>query len=307
MATIDILVKRAHSFLALALGDNGYEVASGRIGGIEFFLASKNDVTYAVTLCHKTTLKAARANTVEPETADVHVLRGFLALPVLQVNVFGSVKKASITLVAPAELKLANSVDERQHLTVESRPAEPKAYNPRYTLAGFDPKNEIAIRWSVADVKVARPDLADEEAREVLAELTRLNEYEYGVNIEMVRMTANELFETRSVPCTLYPADDAANPVPAILNLCDGSVCLEADILEQAQQEGYTHINGNTGEVRQVVGRAPVQPGEITIAALDEELIEAFEGYVFDGYALDLVELTARLASAGALPPIGRD
>ena len=306
MATIEILVKRAYSFLALALGDNGYEVASGRIGGIDFFLASKNDVTCAVTLCHKTTLKAARANAVEPDTADANVLRGFLALPVVQVNVFGSVKKASITLVAPAELNLAASVDERQHLTIESRPALPKRFSHRYTLAGFDPKNEIAIRWSVRDVKVARPDLLDEEAREVLAELTYLNEYEDGVNLAVVRQAANQMFAARYVPCTLYPEKDPANPVPALLNLNEGSVSLEADVLAQAQEEGYTHINGHTGEARQIVGPVAVQAGEITLPALGDERLEAYQGFVFDGDPIDLAELTERLAAAGPMPAIGR-
>ena len=58
----------------------------------------------------------------------------------------------------------------------------------------FDPEREIAIIWSIDDVKQERPDLSDEKAMEVLRNVEHHHDAEYGICWETLRTTADLLF-----------------------------------------------------------------------------------------------------------------
>ena len=58
-------------------------------------------------------------------------------------------------------------------------------------LAKFD---MIATIWCIDDVKGIRPDLTDEQASEVLEEVSRKHDAEYGINWTTLECTADILF-----------------------------------------------------------------------------------------------------------------
>ncbi len=53
---------------------------------------------------------------------------------------------------------------------------------------------EIAAIWSVQDVQRVRPDLGDAKAWEVLQEIDRLHDAEYGITWDTLMLTADEMF-----------------------------------------------------------------------------------------------------------------
>ena len=59
---------------------------------------------------------------------------------------------------------------------------------------GFDPNREIAITWNVDDVKGIRPDLTDEQAMDVLYDVKRKHDAEWGVSWTTLRTVADILF-----------------------------------------------------------------------------------------------------------------
>lgn len=224
-------------------------------------------------------------------------------MPVHAVGMFGSAKKGTIVLFAPPMLNLPEGPMHQKDCSIETLPKLSNRMPNLSTLDGFNPTREIAFRWSVDDVKTVRPDLLDAEAMRVLGDMYRYCRKERGITIHDAKELADILYEERCLPCTLYP-EKATGPVPAILNLATGAVRFEKDIEKGKADEGYTHIEGSTGQVRKIVASVPVQVGEITLAAFGDERFAAEEGYVFDGYEDDLMELTARLAAASALLPL---
>lgn len=57
-----------------------------------------------------------------------------------------------------------------------------------------DPDSEIAIIWSIEDIQGERPHLSDEQAREVLQMVKRKHDANIGVNWEVLKYWADELF-----------------------------------------------------------------------------------------------------------------
>jgi hypothetical protein len=58
----------------------------------------------------------------------------------------------------------------------------------------FDPNKEIAITWHIDDVKGIRSDLTDEQAMDVLYEVKRKHDAEWGVSWTTLRTVAEILF-----------------------------------------------------------------------------------------------------------------
>ena len=55
-------------------------------------------------------------------------------------------------------------------------------------------RNWISIRWHIDDVKEVRPDLTDEQAREVLQQSRRQHDANIGINWEVLTIWAALLF-----------------------------------------------------------------------------------------------------------------
>jgi len=55
-------------------------------------------------------------------------------------------------------------------------------------------EDDIAIIWCVEDVHEERPDLTDEQAREVLRQCYRDHDANEGINWGVIRMHARDLF-----------------------------------------------------------------------------------------------------------------
>lgn len=58
----------------------------------------------------------------------------------------------------------------------------------------FDPNTQIAIIWDVDDVQVIRPDLSDEQAMEVLRHAKRYHDANMGINWDVLKVWADELY-----------------------------------------------------------------------------------------------------------------
>jgi len=58
----------------------------------------------------------------------------------------------------------------------------------------FDPAKQIAIVWSIDDVKSIRPDLDEEQAIEVLLLVKDKHDTDMGITWTSLKITANELF-----------------------------------------------------------------------------------------------------------------
>jgi len=61
-------------------------------------------------------------------------------------------------------------------------------------MESFDPEGQIAIIWSIDDVKQERPRLTNEQAMEVLREVKHHHDADYGVCWETLRTVADNLF-----------------------------------------------------------------------------------------------------------------
>jgi hypothetical protein len=55
----------------------------------------------------------------------------------------------------------------------------------------------LASIWSIEDVPSVRPDLTDEQSREVLSECSRQHEAEAGINWGVISAVADDLFPPR--------------------------------------------------------------------------------------------------------------
>jgi hypothetical protein len=55
-------------------------------------------------------------------------------------------------------------------------------------------RREIAIVWNIHDVKEVRPDLTDDQAWEVLQQVERKQDVLVGVDQDLLRCVAEELF-----------------------------------------------------------------------------------------------------------------
>jgi hypothetical protein len=55
-------------------------------------------------------------------------------------------------------------------------------------------KNTITITWHIDDVKEARPDLSDEQAREVLQYVEEHHDASIGVNWDVLETAADDVF-----------------------------------------------------------------------------------------------------------------
>ena len=62
------------------------------------------------------------------------------------------------------------------------------------TTHEYDPSREIAIIWSIDDVKHIRPDLSDEQAMEVLQEVKDCHDAEWGASWTTLETVADDLF-----------------------------------------------------------------------------------------------------------------
>lgn len=301
MAINDILLKRAQDILFLLLGDSGYEVATASGGHVPFFIASNKHSCFAVVLSMKATLKAARAG-----GNDFKDLQKLLTMRVLQVNAFCGAKKASVVLVAPSVLQLSKTMVGRDNLTVETLPKNVDIEYVLDPLRDYDPTREIVARWSIAHLQDVRPDLTDAEAWQVL-ERAYMDRHD-GINLPYLKAEADYMFEPRTVPCTLYPADDPENPVPGLLELSTGAVMTQADVDDYNSNDGYTHINGHTGRVTQVRPDTPPTAGEFTLEAFGDERFAAPDGFIGD-YPNDeaaCMALRVRLEKLGPLSDITR-
>jgi hypothetical protein len=56
------------------------------------------------------------------------------------------------------------------------------------------PSDEIAITWHIDDVKELRPDLTDDQAREVLQQAKDRHDAGIGINWEVLEIHADDLF-----------------------------------------------------------------------------------------------------------------
>jgi len=304
MAINDILLKRAQSFLFLLLDDSGYSVVPATVGNIKFFIASNEKSCFAVALSMKNTLKAARAGGNEFKE-----LQKLLTMRVLQVNAFCGAKKASVVFVAPSvlQLQLAPSRANRDNLTVETLPEKVDIEYVLEPLRDYDPTREIVVRWSIDTLQRGpRPDLTDAEAWQVL-EQVYMDRHD-GVNLAYIAAMADYLFEPRTLPCTLYPEGDEANPVAGVFELSTGSVMTQKDVDDYAKCEGYTYINGPSGRTTQVRHDVPPTPGEFTLEAFGDERFVATGGFIGD-YPNDedaCIALRKRLEALGPLVDITR-
>ena len=71
------------------------------------------------------------------------------------------------------------------------------AYN---VMDHFDPKRQIAIIWSVSDVRDERPDLSEEEAFEVLSSIEDNHDANYGITWQTILDTADDLYPLKDIP-----------------------------------------------------------------------------------------------------------
>lgn len=55
-------------------------------------------------------------------------------------------------------------------------------------------KDSITITWHIDDVKTVRPDLTDEQAREVLWHAKQYHDANVGINWEVLEAHANYIF-----------------------------------------------------------------------------------------------------------------
>jgi hypothetical protein len=301
MAMNDILLKRAQNILGLLLGDCGYEVAPASVGHLPFFIVSNKHSCFAVVLSMKTTLKAARAG-----GNDFKELQKLLTMRVLQVNAFCGAKKASVVLVAPSVLQLTKTMVGRDNLTVETLPEKVDIEYVLDPLRDYDPTREIVARWSIEQLHDVRPDLTDAEAWQVL-ERAYIDRHD-GINLPYLKSVADYMFVPRTLPCTLYPAGDEAHPVPGLFELSTGAVMTQADVDDYNSNEGYTHINGQTGRVTQVRADTPPTAGEFTLEAFGDERFAAPDGFIGD-YPNDetaCMALRLRLEKLGPLSDITR-
>jgi len=301
MAINDILLKRAQSILGLLLGDCGYEVAPASVGHLPFFIASNKHSCFAVVLSMKSTLKAARAG-----GNDFKDLQKLLTMRVLQVNAFCGAKKASVVLVAPSILQLEKTMVGRDNLTVEHLPKNVDIEYVLDPLRDYDPTREIVARWSIEQLHDVRPDLTDAEAWQVL-ERAYMERHD-GINLPYLKALADHMFLARTLPCTLYPTGDEANPVPGVFELSTGAVMVQADVDRDNDNEGYTHINGHSGHVSQIRPITPPTAGEFTLEAFGDERFAAPDGFIGD-YPNDeaaSIALRLRLEKLGPLPDITR-
>lgn len=62
-------------------------------------------------------------------------------------------------------------------------------------IARLSDPNWLASWWSVQDVQDERPDLTDEQAREVLAIIDRRHDANIGINWQFIRDIADMTFE----------------------------------------------------------------------------------------------------------------
>jgi hypothetical protein len=56
----------------------------------------------------------------------------------------------------------------------------------------------IAVIWSIEDIKDIRPDLSDEQAWDVLEEVERKHDAEYGINWDTLEDFADQMFPNLS-------------------------------------------------------------------------------------------------------------
>jgi len=65
---------------------------------------------------------------------------------------------------------------------------------PKNVLDYFDNTRQVAIVWDISDVKSERPDLTDEQAMEVLQDISKHHDADLGVCWETIRVVADNLF-----------------------------------------------------------------------------------------------------------------
>ena len=60
----------------------------------------------------------------------------------------------------------------------------------------YNPNTQIALIWCVSDVQTVRPDLDDEEAFIVLTHVERKHDPDQGVNWDILKIWADDLYPT---------------------------------------------------------------------------------------------------------------
>lgn len=63
-------------------------------------------------------------------------------------------------------------------------------------ITDVEEENEICIKWHILDVKNVRPDLTDEECREVLKNVLKYHDADVGVSWYTLEHWADELYGT---------------------------------------------------------------------------------------------------------------
>lgn len=57
-----------------------------------------------------------------------------------------------------------------------------------------DLQDSISVSWHISDVQAVRPDLTDDQAREVLSYAKRKHDAEIGINWDVLKSIANMKF-----------------------------------------------------------------------------------------------------------------
>ena len=55
-------------------------------------------------------------------------------------------------------------------------------------------EDTITISWHIDDVKAVRPELTDEQARDVLGRVNKCHDANIGINWDVLRAVADDLF-----------------------------------------------------------------------------------------------------------------
>lgn len=64
----------------------------------------------------------------------------------------------------------------------------------RESTISDDPQDIIVLTWHIDDVREIRPDLSDEQCRDVLRECERRHDTEIGINWDVLRTCAEDCF-----------------------------------------------------------------------------------------------------------------
>ena len=106
-------------------------------------------------------------------------------------NVLPYATREAAALRSDEEILQANRADRR---IAKAR----RAIRNAEELPPEDARDRIAIVWNIDDVQELRPDLTDEQAREVLQQAQDRHDAGIGINWDVLEIHADELFPKES-------------------------------------------------------------------------------------------------------------